>query len=162
MIKVLLQINLSTRMKFQFQFTLLLTIFSSYSLNSQSLNQTSLASDTSLHLFLPGTVTWDLPAGLNSLIESYKRENYKEIGIDGFRIQLFSDGGNNAKDRAQTLLEEVSNSYPETPSYLTYQQPNFKVRIGNFRTKAEARQFQTILSQNYPGCFIVRDLIKVN
>ncbi len=109
-----------------------------------------------------GHVSWNLPSGLTTLVEAYKRDNFKEQGIDGYRIQLFSDGGNNAKDRAQSMLEELLKNYPEVSSYLTYQQPNFKVRLGNFRTKAEARQFQTILSQNYPGCFIVRDLIKVN
>lgn len=120
------------------------------------------SSDSLMPNLQVGIVNWNLPTGLSTLIESYKRENYKEQGIDGYRIQLFSDGGNNAKDRAQSLLDELVRNYPEVSSYLTYQQPNFKVRIGNFRTKAEARQFQTVLSQNYPGCFIVRDLIKVN
>jgi hypothetical protein len=109
-----------------------------------------------------GTIIWNMPTGLSNLLEAYKRENFKEQGIDGYRIQLFSDGGNNAKDRAQSMLDELQRNYPDYSSYLTYQQPNFKVRIGNFRTKAEAREFQTLLSQNYPGCFIVKDLIKVN
>lgn len=138
--------------------TFFIAAFGCFDLQSQTLT----VIDTNIQQSMPGTVMWELPVGLSSLLELYKRENYKEVGIDGYRIQLFSDGGNNAKDRAQSLLDELTRNYPETPSYLTYQQPNFKVRMGNFRTKAEARQFQTIVSQNYPGCFIVRDLIKVN
>jgi hypothetical protein len=144
---------------------ILLSIFRSISSFGQAEDTTLRAvtsNDSVIARTEQGTINWNVPSGLNNLLESYKRENFKEQGIDGYRIQLFSDGGNNAKDRAQTMLDELLRSYPDVSSYLTYQQPNFKVRIGNFRTKVEARQFQTILSQNYPGCFIVRDLIKVN
>jgi hypothetical protein len=149
-------------MNFQFSIVFMGCYLFFNPLNCQVYSSINTSSDTLIQPASPGLVVWNLPQGLNTLIEAYKRENYKEAGIDGFRIQVFSDGGNNAKDRAQALLDELIKNNPETPSYLTYQQPNFKVRIGNFRTKAEARQFQTILSQNYPGCFIVRDLIKVN
>jgi hypothetical protein len=107
-----------------------------------------------------GIVKWDNPSGLENLVEKYKTENFKEPGLDGFRVQVFSDGGNNARERAMKTLNNLQNDFPELDVYLSYQQPNFRVRCGNFRTKAEARQCQLEIIQQYPGCFIVRDLIR--
>ena len=117
--------------------------------------------DTS-RLVSTGFATWHLPSGFNSLVELYKKDNYREPGLDGYRIQVFSDGGNNAKERALKLVNEIEESHPDIPVYLSYHQPNFKVRCGNFRTKAEARKNQSSICKSYPGCFIVKDLILVN
>ena len=38
--------------------------------------------------------------------------------------------------------------------------PNFKVRVGDFRTELEAIRLQRDLEYQYPGGFIVRDDIK--
>ncbi|MEZ5172720.1 MAG: SPOR domain-containing protein [Bacteroidia bacterium] len=108
----------------------------------------------------PGTINWKLPGGLSELIEQYKTVNFKEPGLDGYRVQVFSDGGNNARDRASKIQSELENSFPEMEVYLSYQQPNFKVRCGNFRTKAEARRCQLEIMKEFPGCFIVRDMIR--
>jgi hypothetical protein len=45
--------------------------------------------------------------------------------------------------------------------YLTYQQPNFKVRCGDFRTRAEARKYVKSISAYFPSAFIVKDFIEV-
>lgn len=107
-----------------------------------------------------GTVNWKLPGGLAELIEQYKTGNFKEPGLDGYRVQVFSDGGNNARERASKIQSDLENSFPEIEVYLSYQQPNFKVRCGNFRTKAEARKCQLEIMKDFPGCFIVRDMIR--
>lgn len=107
-----------------------------------------------------GQIAWNHPEGMNALLEQYKTSNYKEPGLDGYRVQIFSDGGNNAKERAFKVQNTIMELYPELEVYLTYQQPNFKIRCGNFRTKAEARKCQIEIMRDFPGCFIVRDMIK--
>jgi len=107
-----------------------------------------------------GNIKWIYPDGLDHLIEKYKTENFREPGLDGFRVQVFSDGGNNAKDRALKVQNSLKEVYPDLDVYLSYNQPNFRVRCGNNRSKAEARKLQLEIIQQYPGCFIVRDLIR--
>jgi hypothetical protein len=102
-----------------------------------------------------------LPEGLEELIEKYKKANYTSVGISGFRVQIFSESGNNAKERAQQSLLEFNRSSEGVPSYLIYQQPNFKVRCGDFKTNAEARKLLKQLSGQYPGAYIVIDNIKI-
>jgi len=109
-----------------------------------------------------GAYTVSLPEGLDQLIESYKKVNYTSAGIDGYRVQIFSESGNNAKEHAQQSLSEFNQSLSGISSaYLIYQQPNFKVRCGDYRTKAEARRLLKQLSGQYPGAYIVKDNVKI-
>jgi hypothetical protein len=100
-------------------------------------------------------------SGVENLIERYKKSNYANQGIDGFRVQIFTGAGNDSKEKAERALQEFSSSFPEVVGYLTYQQPNFKVRCGNFRSKSEARKLMKKISYQYPGAYIVKDNIKV-
>ena len=109
-----------------------------------------------------GAYSLSLPTGLDQLIESYKKVNYTSTGVDGYRVQIFSESGNNAKEHAQQSLSEFNQSNAGINSaYLIYQQPNFKVRCGDYRTKAEARRLLKQLSGQYPGAYIVKDNIKI-
>ena len=108
-----------------------------------------------------GEYTLSLPLGLDQLIEAYKKVNYTSAGVDGYRVQIFSESGNNAKEHAQQSLSDYNQNLFGNPAYLIYQQPNFKVRCGDFRTKAEARRLLKQLSGQYPGAYIVKDNIKI-
>ncbi|MBX7203158.1 MAG: SPOR domain-containing protein [Bacteroidia bacterium] len=107
-----------------------------------------------------GKITYVEPAGLEQLLENYRKANYAAPGVDGFRVQVFSDAGNNAKERATSALKDFQDAFPGVPVYLTYQQPNFKVRAGDFRSKAEARKLQKTIHLQFPGSFIVKDFIQ--
>ena len=50
--------------------------------------------------------------------------------------------------------------FPTIPSYLLFQTPNFKVRIGNFRNKSEALKTKAYIESKYPNAFIVKDIIR--
>ena len=108
-----------------------------------------------------GVIQYQFPSGLIELLEVYKKANYTSPGLEGYRVQVLSDAGNNAKDRAQSAVVEFERQFPGIAVYLSYQQPNFKVRCGDFRTKAEARRLLNDVSGLYPGAYIVRDYIKL-
>ena len=128
-----------------------------YSINSASnISLSNLIDSNSI-----GSYTMSLPEGLDQLIGSYKKVNYTSSGVDGFRVQIFSESGNNAKEHAQKSLSDFNQSSYENAAYLIYQQPNFKVRCGDYRTKAEARRLLKQLSGQYPGAYIVKDNIKI-
>lgn len=85
--------------------------------------------------------------------------NYSSSTIDGYRVQISTDAGNNAKDLSNKVLQEFKATFSDVPAYITYQQPNFKVRCGNFRNKSEARKLQKRIAYLYPSAFIVKDEI---
>lgn len=97
---------------------------------------------------------------LDSLVMRHTRVNKLKDGFDGFRVQLFSGSGTEARLQANNLRAEFMTIYPDVPAYLVYQAPNFKVRVGDFRTELEAIHLQRELAYQYPGGFVSRDLVK--
>jgi hypothetical protein len=77
----------------------------------------------------------------------------------GFRIQVA-----NSKDRNEVfaIKTRVYQQYPELKPYLIYQPPNYKLKIGNFKTKEEAQVYVDKLNTIFPsGVYIVPDIIDV-
>jgi hypothetical protein len=97
---------------------------------------------------------------LDSLLMKHIRVNQVKDGLDGYRVQLYSGSGTEARLSANNLRAEFLSNHPNIPAYLIYQAPNFKVRLGNFRTELEAVHLQRELAYQYPGGFVVRDKIK--
>ena len=86
--------------------------------------------------------------------------NTDNFAIDGYRIQIFEESGNKSSTRAREVMSEFSSKYPDMPTYLTWQAPNFKVRVGDFRTRMEAEGFLKKIKRNYPIAWVIRDKIK--
>jgi hypothetical protein len=97
---------------------------------------------------------------LDSLLMKHIRVNQVKDGLDGYRVQLYSGSGTEARLSANNLRAEFLTNHPNIPAYLIYQAPNFKVRLGNFRTELEAVHLQRELAYQYPGGFVVKDKIK--
>jgi hypothetical protein len=64
-----------------------------------------------------------------------------------------------AKDKAFNQKVKFLSKYPEYDVHVKYKAPDFKVRVGDFRTKNEALKLQKKIQQDYPGAFIVPDII---
>ena len=95
------------------------------------------------------------------LVKKHIQVNQVLNTMDGFRIQVFSDSGNNSKNKAQSVQDEFLAKYPAMGVYLTFKSPNYKVRIGDFRTKLDAQRFLIELTADYPNAFIIADQINL-
>lgn len=81
----------------------------------------------------------------------------------GYRIQIFSSSGNQARVKAKNYKETFIKNHPEFESsevYQIYQPPFFKLRVGDYRNKHEALIVYMKLVRYYPNCYIVKS--KVN
>ena len=88
-----------------------------------------------------------------------KVQQYQQLSkgtFSGYRIQIHFGQDRTNANKAKT---DFANKYASLPSYLTYQQPYFKVCIGDFRTKLEAVRALNNIKKEYPGAFVVRDKI---
>jgi hypothetical protein len=95
------------------------------------------------------------------LVKKHIQINETLNTMDGFRIQVFSESGNNSKTRAQSVQSEFQSRFPEMGVYLTFKSPNYRVRIGDFRTKLDVQRFLMALTGDYPNAFIVSDQINL-
>jgi hypothetical protein len=98
---------------------------------------------------------------LEILVEKHILINQALNTMDGFRIQIFSDSGINSKTKAQEALDDFKARFPEQGAYLSFKSPNYKVRIGDFRTKLDAQRFLIELTADYPNSFIIEDQINL-
>ncbi len=85
--------------------------------------------------------------------------NQKAKGFPGYRVQVYFGSGSDAKSIANKIRTDLNNQYPDLGSYLLYEAPYFKVRVGDFRNRNEAYKSFKIVQATYPGAFIVEDLI---
>ncbi|MBP6335911.1 MAG: SPOR domain-containing protein [Bacteroidia bacterium] len=91
-------------------------------------------------------------------MDKQKQENLENQSIAGYRIQIYF-GGN--RQKASEVKLDFSSRYPEIAAYLTYQQPNYKVRVGDFRSQFEAKKLLTELEGKYPTTFVVPDDVRL-
>lgn len=87
-------------------------------------------------------------------------ENDNNYGMDGYRIQIYFNSTRNAREESNKVRAEFISRFPDIASYKKYSEPGyFKVRVGDFRTKAEATKVFLEVSRVFPNAYIVRDVI---
>ena len=87
-------------------------------------------------------------------------ETYKStFKLVGYRVQIHS--GNKRQPANQTRASFLR-IHPKTKAHLDYEQPYYKVRVGDFKTKLEALKYKNFIISEYPNCFIVKDEIDIS
>jgi hypothetical protein len=77
----------------------------------------------------------------------------------GYRIQVANSSDRNAVFAIKT---QIYQQYPELKPYLIYQPPNYKLKVGNFKTPEEAQPYMDKLTKAFPsGVYLVPDIIEV-
>ena len=95
------------------------------------------------------------------LIEQAHTTAWNKINtVEGYRIQIISLSGNNSRKNAQAVMDEFATNNPDMPVYISYHEPNFRVRVGDYREKIDAARDLTVIKKNYPGSFIVKDQVR--
>lgn len=94
------------------------------------------------------------------VLDQHKSFNTLHHGSPGFRLQIFLESGNFSKTKAYTVKEKFNLDYPNEVAYILFNEPYYKVRIGDFRTKLDAEHFLQQLIIDYPEAFIVPDNIR--
>lgn len=89
-----------------------------------------------------------------------KHRYYGEGGkTEGYRVQIFYDSGTNSKNRAYAIKNQFMMMHPGVEAYLTFQSPNYKVRVGDFRTRMDAEGFKARISETFTAAFVVKSEI---
>lgn len=78
---------------------------------------------------------------------------------NGFRVQIYN--GNDRKKASQVKVEFMR-LYPGVRSYLVYNNPQFRVRVGDFVTRSAAHELYSKVSASFNPCMIVPDVVNVN
>ena len=102
------------------------------------------------------------PVQVENLLRLQIANNRQQEGIPGYRIRIFSNSAQTARQRAQDIRMAFMRTYPDTEAYLKYNQPNFQIFVGDFRTKNEALRVLKTIERQYPGAFITSETIQIS
>ncbi|MCF6170199.1 MAG: SPOR domain-containing protein [Bacteroidales bacterium] len=96
---------------------------------------------------------------IDSLLQLHIAYNAAFPAMPGYRIQLFMESGNDALENAEEILEKFQEKHDDVPAYITFGEPYYRVRVGDFRTRLEAIRFLDKIQRSYPQAWTVKDKI---
>lgn len=88
-------------------------------------------------------------ARIDSILQLHVLQNQKFHMVPGYRIQIFKESGNNALDSALVVRARFSARY-NIPVYITFNEPYYRVRVGDFRNQIDAIRFLMHIKRWYP------------
>ena len=86
--------------------------------------------------------------------EYHKRTNGES---DGYRIKIHFSAD---KTKAREVQSKFSSKHNDIATYEEYQQPNFVIIVGDFKTKLEATELLKKIKDDYPYAFIVKSRVR--
>jgi hypothetical protein len=102
-------------------------------------------------------------------VDSLLKANYYKLltsnseikGVPGYRIRIFSESGLGAKEEQQKVRARFLSLYPGIDAYYSYDEPYFKVYVGDCRTRSEALKLYDRISKNFPNAILREDYINI-
>ena len=94
--------------------------------------------------------------GINNLVSKYEKILKARRGIQGWRLQL------KFKAKETEILQiklKFIQLYPEIPILLEYEEPYYRIRVGNCRTKLEAIKIKNQINKHFPDAYPVPEII---
>lgn len=84
----------------------------------------------------------------------------------GFRVQVFSDNNaRTAKAEAQSRARNISTRFPNHRTYVVYNSPFWRLKVGDFRNHHDAQQFADEIKHAFPAYSrevrVVRDRVSI-
>ncbi|CAN5490679.1 SPOR domain-containing protein [soil metagenome] len=104
--------------------------------------------------------------GKVDLVQEYKikellskqAEINSKAPIKGYRIKIHFGSD---KNKAKEIKAKFISKFPNIAAYEKYDQPNFNIRVGDFRTKLEAYKALKEIQIEFPASFLVQDEIEM-
>lgn len=86
------------------------------------------------------------------------RTKMKRVKTRGFRVQIFS-----GPSRSEAYAEQgrFRNLYKEYDAYVNYDEPNYRVKVGDFTSRSEANNLMRILRSQFENVFVFTEDVYV-
>jgi len=110
-------------------------------------------------LYAQNNVHYNVERGVDRVEQQYINAWKKIKKIEGFRIQITSFSGVNSRTLIENAAAQFSQQFPNIPYDVSYFEPNFRLRVGNFHTKIEAYKALQEIAPFFPGAFVLKDQI---
>ncbi|MFA9372165.1 MAG: hypothetical protein ACERIH_10690 [Labilibaculum antarcticum] len=128
-------------------------ILSGISSNAQDVQFGDVGKNDSL-----GKVNVIQDARVLELLKTDEMINSRDPGFPGYRIQIFS-GRSTDREKAFRVKKEFKELFPDERVYVVYKAPDFRVTVGNFRSKIESIELNKACLKFFPNSYPVKTYI---
>ncbi|WP_224491211.1 SPOR domain-containing protein [Robertkochia flava] len=87
---------------------------------------------------------------IDKLLEA-KKDMFQNEEATLYRIQIY----NGTLDEAKEVLKEFREDFEDWKADISFELPNYKVRVGRFRTRLEADRKLMEIKRSYPSAFLL-------
>lgn len=91
-------------------------------------------------------------SGISALMEKFRSMNQMVKTVPGYRLQIAQEYKSDVVYQKQAMF---INRFPEWTTYVTYDQPYFKLRAGNFIDRLEAFKALKEVKKKFDSAFLV-------
>lgn len=105
-----------------------------------------------------GNVTVSQSPEITNLLANYKVYNEKSKLVNGYRLQIMFSNDRNETYNAKAKLYK---DFPSENCYVEYEQPYYKLRLGDYANRFEATYMLNKILSLYSGAFLVKDKVQV-
>ena len=106
-----------------------------------------------------GSLNVNQDSRIEHLISKQHRLYDLDSSFSGYRIHIFMEIGNEALENAEQMKKRFENAFPDIPVYLTYAEPYFRLRAGDFRNRVEAEKCLRLIKPKFKEAFVTADMI---
>lgn len=88
----------------------------------------------------------------NQLLSEKRKINTSLNIYDSYKIQIY----NGANENAKKILNEFKQSFLDIDATIIFNTPNYKVWIGNFKTRIEAENFLLTINKRFKKALLIK------
>ncbi|MDY7394576.1 SPOR domain-containing protein [Aureibaculum sp. 2210JD6-5] len=104
-----------------------------------------------------GSLSIEASENIKNILAKKKAHNKKTTKIKGYRIQIFFG----SEQGAYKARENFKSLFPETYLKIENFPPDWKVRVGNYKSRLEADRALVEIKEAYSGAIVLPELIDV-
>ncbi len=95
---------------------------------------------------------------LEAVLDTIARQNKAIRYISGYRVQLYVGNARQEADAAKSYIYQL---FPELNPYVTYSQPTYRVKAGDFMYRADADDYLNQIRTQYPAAVILPERVEI-
>jgi hypothetical protein len=95
---------------------------------------------------------------LQTVLDTMAQQNKAIRYVSGYRIQLYVG---NVRQEADNAKSYIYQSFPDLNPYVSYSQPTYRVKAGDFMYRSDAEQYLEQIRGQYSSAVILADRVEI-
>ncbi|SKC17245.1 SPOR domain-containing protein [Dyadobacter psychrophilus] len=95
---------------------------------------------------------------LETVLDTLAKHNKSIRYANGFRIQIYVG---NVRQEADDAKSYIYQAFPDLNPYVSYTQPTYRVKVGDFMYRTDAEQYLELIRERYSSAVILADRVDI-